>query len=121
MKLDFRQQTPSVAVTLALALVSMTPDARPQGTEPLDADAVVLQLRGLPAELYTGPHEPFVQSRARALFTSSTAPGRDQEAAYLQSVVCAWERHRACAGSGTSEYGREREEQFRVGFVRLER
>jgi HEAT repeat protein len=55
MKLDFRQQTPSVAVTLALALVSMTPDARPQGTEPLDADAVVLQLRGLPAELYIGP------------------------------------------------------------------
>jgi HEAT repeats len=52
----FRQQKRLIAGTLALALVLMTPDARPQSTEPVDADAVVLQLRGLPAALYTGPH-----------------------------------------------------------------
>jgi hypothetical protein len=57
MKLDFRQQTPFIAGTLALVLASPAPDARPQGTEPPDADALVLQLRGLlPAALYTGPH-----------------------------------------------------------------
>jgi HEAT repeats len=52
MKLDFRQKAPLIAGTLALVLVSMTPDARSEGTE---ADAVVLQLRGLPTELYAGP------------------------------------------------------------------
>jgi hypothetical protein len=55
MKIDFRQKAPLIAGTIALVLVSLTPDARSQGTEPLDADAVVLQLRGLPAELYAGP------------------------------------------------------------------
>jgi hypothetical protein len=53
-KLDL-SQTPFVAGIFALALVLMMPDARPQGTEPVDADALVLQLRGLPAELYPGP------------------------------------------------------------------
>jgi hypothetical protein len=47
------QKTLFIAGALALALVLMTPDARPQGT--VDADALVLQLRGLPAELYPGP------------------------------------------------------------------
>jgi HEAT repeat protein len=54
MKLDF-QKTPLIAGTIALVLVSLTPDARSQGTGSLDADAVVLQLRDLPAELYIGP------------------------------------------------------------------
>jgi hypothetical protein len=54
MKLDF-QKKPFFAGALALALVLMTPDARPQGTEPVNADALVLQLRGLPAALYPGP------------------------------------------------------------------
>lgn len=52
MKLDL-SQTPFVAGVFALALVLMMADARPQGT--VDADALVLQLRGLPAELYRGP------------------------------------------------------------------
>ena len=55
LKLDC-QKTPFIAGTLALVLVLLAPDARPQDAEPLSADAVVLQLRGLPAELYTGPH-----------------------------------------------------------------
>jgi hypothetical protein len=55
MKLDFHRQMPFIAGTLALALVSPMPHARAQGAEPLDADAVVLQLRGLPAALYSGP------------------------------------------------------------------
>jgi hypothetical protein len=55
MKLAFLQTTPFIAGALALALVLMAPDALPQGTEPVDADALVLQLRGLPAELYLGP------------------------------------------------------------------
>jgi HEAT repeats len=55
MRLAFRQTTPFIAGTLTLALVFMTPDARSQGTGPVDADALVLQLRGLPAELYPGP------------------------------------------------------------------
>jgi hypothetical protein len=56
MKLDFRHQTPFIAGTLALVLAALAPDARPQSTEPVDADALVLQLRGLRAALYTGPH-----------------------------------------------------------------
>jgi HEAT repeat protein len=55
MKLDFRQMAPLFAGTIALALVSLTPYARSLGTGPLDADDLVLQLRGLPAELYIGP------------------------------------------------------------------
>jgi hypothetical protein len=55
MKLEFRQTAPLIAGTLALALVSLTPYARSQSTGHLDADALVLQLRGLPAELYMGP------------------------------------------------------------------
>ena len=43
-----------IAGTIALALVSLTSYARSEGSGSLDADAVVLQLRGLPAELYTG-------------------------------------------------------------------
>jgi hypothetical protein len=54
MKIDF-QKTRFIAGALALALPLMAPDARPQGTEPVDADALVLQLQGLPAELYPGP------------------------------------------------------------------
>jgi hypothetical protein len=54
MKLDSRDQTPFIAGTLALVLVSLAPDARPQGTERPDADALVLQLQGLPAALYSG-------------------------------------------------------------------
>jgi hypothetical protein len=54
MKLDF-QKTLVTGGMLALALVSLMPYARPQGTGSLDADAVVLQLQGLPAELYLGP------------------------------------------------------------------
>jgi hypothetical protein len=53
MKIDF-QKTRFIEGTLALALVSLTPDARPQGTEPVDADALALQLRGLP-ELFVSP------------------------------------------------------------------
>jgi len=45
MKIDF-QKTRFIAGALALALPLMAPDARPQGTEPVDADALVLQLRG---------------------------------------------------------------------------
>jgi hypothetical protein len=55
MKLDFRQKTPFIAGLFALALIALTPYARPQGTDPVDVDAVVQQLRGLPAELYAGP------------------------------------------------------------------
>jgi HEAT repeats len=55
MKLAFRQTTRFIAGTLALALVLMAPDALPQSTEPVDADSLVLQLRGLPPELYLGP------------------------------------------------------------------
>jgi hypothetical protein len=55
MRLDLLEKTSFVAGIFALALVLMTPDARPQATEPVDADALVLQLRGLPAELYPGP------------------------------------------------------------------
>ena len=55
MKLDFRRQKQFVAGALALVLVSLTLCARAQAGETLDADAVVLQLRGLPAELYVGP------------------------------------------------------------------
>lgn len=55
MKLDFRRKAPFVSGTFALVLVSLAPDAQPQSTEPLDVDAVVLQLRGLPLELYPGP------------------------------------------------------------------
>jgi hypothetical protein len=64
MKLDF-QQTPFVAGAVALVLISLAPDARPQGTEPVDADALVLQLRGLPAALYSGPHS-YLCNPARA-------------------------------------------------------
>jgi HEAT repeats len=55
MKLDFRQKATLIAGTLALVQFSLTPYARSQGTESPDADAVVLQMRGLPAELYPGP------------------------------------------------------------------
>jgi HEAT repeat protein len=55
MKLDFRQQTSLIPGTIALALISLTHYAWPQGAQPVDADAIVLQLRGLPAELYAGP------------------------------------------------------------------
>jgi HEAT repeat protein len=55
MKLDFRRQKPFIAGTLALALISLTHYAWPQSAQPVDADALVLQLRGLPAELYAGP------------------------------------------------------------------
>jgi hypothetical protein len=55
MKLDLHQKTPLIAGTIALVLVSLTPYARSQGSGSLDADAVVLQLRGLPPELYAGP------------------------------------------------------------------
>jgi hypothetical protein len=54
-ELDFRRHKIFIAGTLALALVSLTPYAQSQGAVSLDADAVVLELRGLPAELYTGP------------------------------------------------------------------
>jgi hypothetical protein len=55
MKLEFHQKAPLIAVTLALVLVALTPYARSQGSGSLDANAVVLQMRGLPAELYAGP------------------------------------------------------------------
>jgi hypothetical protein len=55
MKLDFRQKAPLIAGTIALVLVSLMADARSEGTGSLDGDAVVLQLRGLPADLYVGP------------------------------------------------------------------
>jgi HEAT repeat protein len=56
MKLEFRQKAPLITGTIALVLASLTPYARSQGTGSLEADAVVLQMRGLPAELYTGPN-----------------------------------------------------------------
>lgn len=54
-ELDFRRHKPFIAGTIALALVSLTSYARSEGAQPADADALVLELRGLPAELYTGP------------------------------------------------------------------
>jgi hypothetical protein len=54
-ELDFRRHKPFIAGTIALALVSLTSHARSEGAQPADADALVLELRGLPAELYTGP------------------------------------------------------------------
>jgi HEAT repeats len=53
MTLDFLQKATFSWGTLALVL--LTPYAWSQATEYMDADAVVMQLRGLPAALYTGP------------------------------------------------------------------
>jgi hypothetical protein len=57
---------PFIAGTIALALVSLTLNARSQGTGSLGADGVVPELRNWPAELYTGPMSHLCSAKMKA-------------------------------------------------------